>query len=127
MLYAVLRFMADDASDEEGGKAWVTRATYDELGNAAGLSRTMGHAALRLGGRQADHIRRLPPEAGLPFAWYEKDEKGGWFKLPCLAITSANRVQPFLNFKLVQARVACDEAFLATATADASSLPSWTP
>lgn len=101
MLYVVLRFMADDVSDEEGGKAWATRATYDELGNAAGLSRTMVHAALRrleaekLITSEGSHQKR-----SYRFAWYEKDEKGGWFKLPCLAITSANRVQPFLNFKL---------------------------
>lgn len=97
MLYVVLRFMADDLSNEHGGNAWVTRATYEELGVAASLSRTMIHAGLqRLQTEQLITAEGSHQQRRYRLVWSEP----GWFKLPCLAIVTTNRVLPFQCFSL---------------------------
>ena len=97
MLYVVLRFMADDLSNEQGGNVWVTRATYDELGAAAGLSRTMVHASLqRLQSEQLITAEGSHQKRRYRLLW----SNPGWFKLPCLAVVTANQVRPFQHFTL---------------------------
>ena len=97
MLYVVLRFMADDLSNGQGGSAWVTRATYEELGEAAGLSRTTIHAGLqRLQAEKLITAEGSHQKRRYRFAWSEP----GWFKLPCLAIVTNNQVRPFQHFLL---------------------------
>lgn len=99
MLYVVLRFMADNVSDEEGGDVWVTRATYDDLCTAAGLSRTMVQAGLRrLEAEQLVTSEGSHQKRAYRLVW--NTDETGWFKLPCLAIATGTLVRPFAHFKL---------------------------
>lgn len=97
MLWIALRFMAEKVLDEFNTHYWVSSASYDALGEATGLSRSLiAHGLKRLEGLQLITPEGTSQKRRYKLRW----EKAGWFKLPCQAIVSDGVIKPFKTFTL---------------------------
>lgn len=97
MLFVALVFMHDE-EEHEGRKSHAAQASYEELGHATGLSRSLIRQGLvRL---TANHL--ISPQGSNQRRRYELAwSEGSWIKLPCRAILSKDKkIEPFYNFVL---------------------------
>jgi hypothetical protein len=97
MLYVALNFMAEDAPEEENSVFSIARVTYDGLEEATGLSRASIAKGLSLL-EKSDVIRRSGSNRSRVYFIF--GDKKQWFKLPCKAIISGERITPFNYFNL---------------------------
>lgn len=97
MLWVALRFMAEKVLDESSVHYWVSAASYDELGKATSLSRSL----IAQGLKRLEALQLITPEGTSQKRRYRlRWEKDGWFKLPCQAIVSDGVIIPFRSFSL---------------------------
>lgn len=97
MLYVALNFVAREEATEDGGEGVAAAATYTELGEITGLSRSL----------IADGLSRLS-DLGLTTAsgspqkrrYWITGPHTKWFKLPCQAVLKAGAIAPFHTFTL---------------------------
>jgi len=97
MLYVVLNFMARPVTLADGTAARVSEASYDALGDATGLSRSLIAGGLK-------RLQRL----GLVTATGSAQKRSyvitgphdRWFKLPCRAILRDGVLRPFTTFTM---------------------------
>lgn len=97
MLYVVLNFLARPTTLADGSATRVSEASYDALGDATGLSRSLIAGGLK-------RLQRL----GLVTATGSAQRRGyvitgphdRWFKLPCRAILRDGVLRPFTTFTM---------------------------
>ncbi|MEN9417612.1 MAG: hypothetical protein RI988_1232 [Pseudomonadota bacterium] len=104
MLYVALLFMRKEEhldDDQLGVPAQVTKhiaqASYEVLGEATGLSRSL----IRQGLERLQSLDLIQPQGSTQrrsyvLAWSDS----GWFKLPCRAIVRSGVIVPLTHFKL---------------------------
>jgi hypothetical protein len=104
MLYVALLFMREEEhlDDELLGvpvpvMAHTAQASYEVLGEATGLSRSL----IRQGLERLEELGLIKPRGSNQKRSYELTwTDGGWFKLPCRAIVRSGVIVPFTHFKL---------------------------
>lgn len=97
MLWIALRFMAEKVLDEFNAHYWVSSASYDALGEATGLSRSL----IAQGLKRLQKLELITPEGTTQKRRYKlRWEKAGWFKLPCQGIVTDGVIKPFKTFTL---------------------------
>jgi hypothetical protein len=104
MLYVALLFMREEEQldpDTLGVPSLVlthkAQATYDALGHATGLSRSL----IRQGLARLEELDMVRPRGSQQKRHYELPwSSNGFFKLPCRAIVRDDVIVPFTHFKL---------------------------
>lgn len=97
MLYVVLNFQARSEVQAEGITTMVGYATYEELGEAAGLSRSLIASGLK----RLQALGLITPEGSPQRRRYViTGPHDTWFKLPCRVILQRGAIAPFTTFSL---------------------------
>jgi predicted transcriptional regulator len=89
--------MAEERYEDGVITGWAAQATYDELGLATALSRSL----ISQGLQRLQVLGLIRPEGSHQKRCYWIIWGGtGWFKLPCQAIVAGPVIVPFKNFTL---------------------------
>lgn len=97
MLYVALLFMAEERPNDPIVIGSVAGTSYDALGEATGLSRSL----ISQGLQRLQALKLITSEGSRQKRRYGIVWNGGrWSKLPCQAIVSGGAIRPFKNFTL---------------------------
>lgn len=97
MLWIALRFTADKTVDDDRQSGWASTASYDELHEATGLSRTL----IAQGLQRLESLGAIARSGSSQRRQYALVSSAmGWFKLPCQALIVGGRIKPFLSFTM---------------------------